>query len=79
MYTYAETHVNSSAVTPGAAANADEDGKRRMYAALSVTVLFRFEQVAQETAGVFGNTTEVLLKKTGRRMLEVTGECREAH
>ena len=34
--TYAETHVNSSAVTPGAAANAAEDGKQRKHAALTV-------------------------------------------
>ena len=48
--TYAETHVNSSAVTPGAAPNAAEDGKRRKYA--SLTVRLRFEPVALETAGV---------------------------
>ena len=75
--TFAETHVNSSAVTPGAATNAAEDGKRRKYAAL--TVRFRFEPVALETAGVFGKTTEVLLREIGRRMSEVTGDCRETY
>ena len=60
------TLIEHSAVTPGAAANAVEDGKRRKYAAL--TVRFRFEPVALETAGVFG-----------RRMSEVTGDCRETY
>ena len=51
MDTYAETHVNSSVVTPGAADNTAEDGKRRKYAALNVR--FRFEPVSLETAGAF--------------------------
>ena len=62
--TFAETHINSSAVTPGAADNAAEDGKRHKYAAQ--TVQFRFEPWMLETAGVLGKTTEVLLKEMGR-------------
>ena len=34
--TYAEAHVNSSAVAPGATVNADEDGKRHKHAALNL-------------------------------------------
>ena len=74
MDIFAETHVNSAAVKPGAAADAAEDGKRRKYAAL--TVRFRFDPVALETAGLFGKTTEVLLKEISKRMSEVTGDCR---
>ena len=58
--------------TPGAAANAAEDGKRRKYEAL--TIRFKFEPVALEAAGVFDKTTEVLLKEIGRCN---TGDCRE--
>ena len=32
-----------------------------------------------KTAGVFGKTTEMLLKEIGRRMSEVTGDCRETY
>ena len=32
-----------------------------------------------ETAGVFGETREGLLKKIGRRTLGVTGDCRETY
>ena len=77
METFSETHVNTSAVTPCAAANAAENGKRRKYAVL--TVRFRFEPVTLETAGVFGKATDVLLKEIGRRMCEVTGNGRKTY
>ena len=64
-------------MTPGAAANAAEDGKQRKYAAL--TVRFRFEPVALKTAGEFGKATEVLLKEMGRRISEVKSNCRASY
>ena len=35
--------------------------------------------MALETAGVFGKTAYVLLMEIGRRMSEVTGDCRETY
>ena len=69
MDTFAETHVISSAVTLGAVANAAGDGKRR----------FRFEPVTLKTDGIFGKTTEVLLKEIGIRISEVKGNCRKTY
>lgn len=74
--TYAVSHVNSSAVAPGNAAREAEERKRRKYAALGAR--YRFEPVAVETAGVYGDTTGTLLSEIGRRLVEATGERREA-
>ena len=41
----------------------------------TLIVRFRFESVALETAGVSGETSDVLKKEIGRRMSEVTGSC----
>ena len=51
--------------------------KRRLYA--SLTLRFQFEPVSLETAILFGKTTEVHLKEIGRRISEVSGNCRETY
>ena len=73
--TYAATHVNGSAVSPGSAAREAEDGKRRKYAALGAR--YRFEPIAMETAGTYGSTTGALLTEIGRRITNVTDDPRE--
>ena len=73
--TYAVTHLNNSAVSPGKAAGAAEVTKRRKYAELGVR--YRFEPVAVETSGVFGDSTGPVISELGRRVTEVTGDRRE--
>ena len=73
--TYAESNINNSAVEPGSAARGAEDAKRRKYEAL--TTRFRFEPIAVETSGVYGDTTASIIAEIGRRMTSVTGEPRE--
>ena len=73
--TYAATHVNGSAVSPGSAAREAEDEKRRKYAALGAR--YRFEPIAMETAGTYGSTTGALLTEIGRRITNVTDDPRE--
>lgn len=73
--TYADTHLYSSAVLAGSAARAAEEKKRRKYAALGVR--YRFEPVALETTGVYGDTTGALLSEIGSRLTEATGDRRE--
>ena len=68
---------NYSDVALSAADNTAEDGKRRKHAALNVR--FRFEPKALETAVVFDKTTEVLLKEIGKRISEVSGDCKETY
>lgn len=74
--TYAESHLNQSAVEAGSAARAAEDRKRRKYATLAGA--HQFEPIAVETTGVYGATTGLILRAIGRRISETTGEPREA-
>ena len=73
--TYAATHVNGSAVSPGSATREAEDGKRRKYAPL--VAHNRFEPIAMETAGTYDSTTGALLTEIGRRITNATDDPRE--
>lgn len=73
--TYAESVVVNSAMSAGFAARGAEERKRRKYATLGTR--FRFEPVAVETTGVYGESTGVLISEIGRRISEATGEHRE--
>ena len=59
----------------GTAANSAEERKRRKYAALADA--HQFEPIAIETAGVYGESTGVILRAIGRRLVEATGEPEE--
>ena len=72
---YAESHLNGSAVEPGSAACGAEEVKRRKYAELGAR--FRFEPIAVETTGVFGRSTASVIAEIGRRITDATGEPRE--
>ena len=71
--TFAETHLNQSAVEAGAVATGAEERKRRKYAALAE--VHQFEPIAVETMGVYGGSTGVILRAIGRRLIEATGEA----
>ena len=60
----------------GSAAAGAEDRRRREYAALAE--VYQFKPIAVETTGVYGLSTSVFLRSIGRRLVEVTGEVREA-
>ena len=60
----------------GTAANSEEERKRRKYAALAEA--HQFEPMAVETMGVYGESTGVILRAIGRRLVEATGDPREA-
>lgn len=74
--TFAESHLNQSAIEAGAAAKGAEDRKRHKYAALAEA--HQFEPIAVETTGVYGASTGLILRAIGRRIVETTGEPREA-
>ena len=73
--TYANTNINSSAVAVSHAAREAKERKCRKYGGLGSC--FKFEPVAVERAGVYGESTAVLLSEIGRRITEATGESRE--
>ena len=75
--TFAGVHLNRSEMETGIAANSAEERKRRKYAALSEA--HQFEPIAVETMGVYGESTRVILKAIGRRLVKATGEPREAN
>ena len=75
--TFAGAHLNRSAMEAGIAANIAEERKRRKYAAFAETHLF--EPIAVETIRVYGESTGAILRAIGRRLVEVTGEPREAN
>ena len=56
--TFAETHLNDSAVKAGSAARAAEYRKRQKYSALGSGYIF--EPIAIETSGVYGSTTSLI-------------------
>ena len=61
----------------GIAANSAERRKRSKYAALAEA--HQFEPIAIETMGVYGESTGVIIRAIGRRLVEATGEPREAN
>ena len=61
----------------GIAANSAEERKRRKCAALAEE--HQFEPIAVETMGVYGESTGVIVRAIGRRLVEATGEPREAN
>ena len=61
----------------GIAANSAEERKCRKYAALAEA--HRFEPIAVETMGVYGESTGVIIRAIGRRLVEVTEDPREAN
>ena len=75
--TFAGVHLNRSAMDADTAANSAEERKRRKYAALAAA--HQFEPIAVETLGVYGESTGVILRAIGRRLVEATGEPREAN
>ena len=74
--TFAESHLNSSAVAAGCAAREAEVRKRRKYAGLGEA--YMFEPIAIETTGVYGATTAIIVKEIGRRIYQATGDVRES-
>ena len=77
MDTFAESHLVRSAIEAGTAAIEAEDRKRRKYAGLAGA--YRFEPIAVETTGVYGVSTNLVLRAIGRRLVEATGERRESN
>ena len=75
--TFAGVHLNRSAMEAGIAANSAEERKRRKYAALAEA--HQFEPIAVETMGVYGESTGVIIRAIGRRLVEATGDPREAN
>jgi len=75
--TYAETYLNGSAVLARSAACGAEVRKRRKYAMLAAR--FRFEPVAVETAGCYGESTGKFIMEIGRRITEATDDLRETY
>ena len=61
----------------GIAANNADERKCRKYAALAEA--HQFEPIAVETMGVYGESTGVIIKAIGRRLIETTGDPREAN
>ena len=61
----------------GIAANSAEERKRRKYAALAEA--HQFEPIAVEMTGMYGESTGVILRAIGRRLVKATGEPREAN
>ena len=75
--TFAGVHLNRSAMEAGIAANSAEERKRRKYAALAEA--HQFEPIAVETIGVYDESTGVIIRAIGRRLVVATGEPREAN
>ena len=75
--TFAGVHLNRSAMEAGIAANNAEERKRHKYAALAEA--HQFEPIAVETMGVYGKSTGVIIRAIGRRLVEATGDPREAN
>ena len=75
VYTFAGVHLNRSAMEAGIAANSSEERKRK-YAVLAEA--HQFEPIAVETMRVYGESTGVIIRAIGRRLVEATGEPREA-
>ena len=74
--TFAESHLAKAAFEAGSIASGAEDRKRHKYAGLRET--YRFEPIAIETSGVYGKSTGSSVRELGRRLVEATGDSREA-
>ena len=74
---FAGVHLNRSAMEAGTAAISAEERKHRKYAALAEA--HQFEPIAVETMGVYGGSTKGILRAIGLRLVEATGEPREAN
>ena len=61
----------------GTAANSADERKRHKYAVLAEA--HQFEPIAVETMGVCGESTGAIFRAIGRRLVEVTGETKEAN
>ena len=61
----------------GIAANSAKDSKTHKYAALAEA--HQFEPIAVKTMGVYGESTRVIMRAIGRRLVYATGEPREAN
>ena len=61
----------------GTAANCAEERKCRKYAILAEA--YQFEPFAVEMMGGYGESTEIILRGIGRRLVEATGGPREAN
>ena len=75
--TFAGVYLNRFAMEAGIAANNAEERKRRKYAALAEA--HQFEPIAVKTMGVYGESTGVIIRAIGRRLVEATGDPREAN
>ena len=71
--TYADTNIYSSAVSVGHAAREAVQRKHRK----ALRARFKFQPVAVETAGLYGEFTAALISEISRRITEATGESRE--
>ena len=74
---FAGVDLNRSAIEAGTAANGAKDRKRRKHAALAEG--HQFEPIVVETMRVNGESAAVILRATGRRLVEATGESREVN
>ena len=73
--TYAESHVSSTAVTPGAAAHSAALSKTDKYTKLTSTHIFC--PFAIVTAGAWHETAIEVMQEIGRRIMVVTEDTRE--
>jgi len=73
--TYAESHVSSTAVTPGAAAHRAAQSKTDKYTKLASTHIFC--SFVMETAGAWHETAIEVTQEIGRRITVVTEDTRE--
>ena len=70
-------NLNKWAMEAGLAANCAKERKRRKYTALAEA--HQFEPIAVETMGVYGESTEAILRAIGNRLVEATGETRDGN
>ena len=75
--TFAGIHLNRSAKEAATVAHYFEERKHRKYAVLAKA--HQFEPIAVENMRVHGGSTGVILRAIGRRLVEATGEHREAN
>ena len=75
--TFAESHLNDSALTTGYAATRAESAKRAKYPDLCRR--FNFQPIAFETTGVIGPSSALFIKELGARIRLVSGDARETY
>ena len=74
--TYGESSINESAIEPCQAATKAENAKRSKYPDL--VRRYRFEPVAIETSGAFGQTTKNIIHEIGKLISGKSGDKRES-